>query len=115
MENMMKLRIGLLFLFGLMIHGVAHAEQPAFKEGLQYTLIEPAPPTREGDEVEVIEFFWYGCPHCNSLEPYIKSWLAKKPDNVRFVRIPARRHLRRHPQPQAEAEHAGRDGGFPRQ
>lgn len=85
----MKLRTGLLFLIGLMAFGVAQAAQPDFKEGLQYTLVQPAPVVHTGDEVEVIEFFWYGCPHCNSLEPDIKSWLARKPENVRFVRMPA--------------------------
>jgi len=85
----MKLRIALLLLAGLLTGGLVQAAQPDFKEGLQYTLITPPPPKHEGQDVEVIEFFWYGCPHCNSLEPSIKSWLAKKPDNVRFVRMPA--------------------------
>jgi thiol:disulfide interchange protein DsbA len=40
------------------------------------------------DKVEVVEVFWYGCPHCFDLEPYIQSWLKKKPANVEFVRIP---------------------------
>jgi thiol:disulfide interchange protein DsbA len=89
MEIKMKLRFGLLLLVGLLFQGAVQAAQPDFKEGLQYTLIQPAPGIRKGDEVEVIEFFWYGCPHCNSLEPYIKEWLGRKPDNVRFVRMPA--------------------------
>ena len=42
-------------------------------------------PTR----VEVIDFFWYGCPYCNLFEPRLESWLASKPDNVDFIRIPA--------------------------
>ena len=85
----MKMRIALLMLAGLLIGGLAQAAQPDFKEGLQYTLIEPVPPKHEGPDVEVIEFFWYGCPHCNHLEPALQSWLEKKPDNVRFVRMPA--------------------------
>ncbi len=39
--------------------------------------------------VEVIDFFWYGCPYCNLFEPQLESWLASKPDNVDFIRIPA--------------------------
>jgi thiol:disulfide interchange protein DsbA len=85
----MKLRIGLVLLLGMFLHGAVLAAATAFQEGMQYTLIQPQPPVREGDEVEVIEFFWYGCPHCNSLEPHMKSWLANKPDHVRFERIPA--------------------------
>jgi thiol:disulfide interchange protein DsbA len=41
------------------------------------------------DKIEVSEFFWYGCPHCYDLEPYINEWAEKKDPNVRFVRIPA--------------------------
>ncbi len=41
----------------------------------------PAPGTQE-----VIEFFWYGCPHCFSFEPYIENWVANKPPAVQFRR-----------------------------
>lgn len=85
----MKLKIAVGMLLALVLSGVAQAAAPAFKQGLQYTLITPQPPQREGQEVEVIEFFWYGCPHCNSLEPYMERWAEKKPDYVRFVRMPA--------------------------
>jgi len=36
----------------------------------------------------VREFFWYGCPHCYKLEPYLETWLKTKPEDVDFVRIP---------------------------
>lgn len=39
--------------------------------------------------VEVREFFWYGCPHCYTLEPFVTNWLKTKPANVNFVRTPA--------------------------
>jgi protein dithiol oxidoreductase (disulfide-forming) len=39
-------------------------------------------------KVEVVEFFWYGCPHCFSMEPQLNAWLEKQPDNVVFKRIP---------------------------
>lgn len=84
----MKMRIVLIVLAGMLLGGMAHAA-PAFKEGLQYTLITPPPPQHQGQEVEVIEFFWYGCPHCNQLEPYIRKWEGKKADYVKFVRMPA--------------------------
>jgi thiol:disulfide interchange protein DsbA len=45
--------------------------------------------SRKADKIEVSEFFWYGCPHCYDLEPYINEWAEKKDPNVRFVRIPA--------------------------
>jgi thiol:disulfide interchange protein DsbA len=85
----MKLRFGLMLAAAVLLQGPVHAAETAFEEGLQYTLITPQPPVREGQDVEVIEFFWYGCPHCASLEPHIKSWLPRKADNIRFERIPA--------------------------
>ena len=59
------------------------------EEKLGYELITPAQPTANPDKIEVIEFFWYGCPHCYSFEPSLKSWLKTKPANVEFIRIPA--------------------------
>jgi protein dithiol oxidoreductase (disulfide-forming) len=52
--------------------------------------IDPPIPTSvpEG-KVEVVEFFWYGCPHCYNLEPKMEAWLKKKPDNVVFKRVPS--------------------------
>jgi len=85
----MKLRIGLMLLLGLLLQGVAQADATPFKEGLQYTLVTPEPPQHKGGDVEVVEFFWYGCPHCNHLEPFLNDWLKNKPDYIHFVRIPA--------------------------
>jgi len=39
-------------------------------------------------KIEVIEFFWYGCPHCFSFEPILEAWLAKLPPDVHFTRVP---------------------------
>jgi thiol:disulfide interchange protein DsbA len=56
----------------------------------QYTELKPAQPTEtEGKKIEVVEFFWYGCPHCYNLEPYIERWAKKLPPDVEFRRIPA--------------------------
>ena len=54
-----------------------------------YEVISPAMPVQNPDKVEVIEFFWYGCPHCYSLEPALQAWLKKKPANVEFIHQPA--------------------------
>ncbi len=45
--------------------------------------------TDNPDKVEVLEFFWYGCPHCFQFEPHIKAWLETKPDNVEFKSVAA--------------------------
>lgn len=66
------------------------AETPAFKQGTDYHLVVPVQPTDAGPgQVQVLEFFWYGCPHCRAFEPYLESWLANKPGGVLFKRVPA--------------------------
>ncbi len=67
--------------------GMASAEE--FIEGKDYEVISPAQPTSTGDKVEVLEMFWYGCPHCYHFEPNINRWLKTKPAQAEFVRLPA--------------------------
>ncbi len=57
--------------------------------GQGYEVISPAQPTQDPDKIEIIEFFWYGCPHCYRFEPVLNEWLKNKPDNVQFIRQPA--------------------------
>ena len=57
--------------------------------GKDYRLINPPQPTDSGKKVEVLEFFWYGCPHCAHLQPTLRAWLKKKPADVEFRRAPA--------------------------
>ena len=56
---------------------------------IQYGELNPPQPTETVGKIEVIEFFWYGCPHCYSLEPYIEAWMKKLPPDVEFRRVPA--------------------------
>ena len=68
----------------------AQSQDWQFKEGTHFVRLVPTQPTVGGaDKVEVAEFFWYGCPHCYDFEPAINGWVKDKPQNVRFVRIPA--------------------------
>ena len=60
-----------------------------YEQGKQYTELSNPQPTSSADKIEVVELFWYGCPHCHSLEPHIQKWLSTKPDDVEFVRMPA--------------------------
>ena len=57
-------------------------------DGPAYTRIKPALPTLSGDKIEVAEIFWYGCSHCFSFEPHVKSWLKNKPEDVAFRLVP---------------------------
>lgn len=54
-----------------------------------YAVLSPAQPTDGGGKIEVVEFFWYGCPHCYSLEADVNAWLKKAPKDVVFKRVPA--------------------------
>ena len=55
----------------------------------QYSELKPPQPVENNGKIQVIEFFWYGCPHCYSLEPYVEAWLKKLPPDVEFHRVPA--------------------------
>ena len=55
----------------------------------KYTELATPISVSTGDKIEVTELFWYGCSHCFSLEPFVKSWLEDKPDNAEFVKTPA--------------------------
>jgi len=58
--------------------------------GTQYKVVLPAQPTDVAPgKIEVIEFFWFGCPHCFALEPAVDAWLKNKANYVEFVRVPA--------------------------
>jgi thiol:disulfide interchange protein DsbA len=72
------------FFITLMTLPFAAAGQP-----FQYGEINPPQPAESKDKIEVIEFFWYGCPHCYTLEPHIEAWLKTRPPDVEFRRVPA--------------------------
>jgi protein dithiol oxidoreductase (disulfide-forming) len=56
--------------------------------GTNYKVLLPAQPTDVAPgKVEIIEFFWYGCPHCYALDPYVQTWLKNKPNYVEFRRV----------------------------
>ena len=54
-----------------------------------YAAVSPPQPTEAPGKVEVIEFFWYGCPHCYSLEPAVNNFVKAAPKDVVFRRVPA--------------------------
>ena len=55
-------------------------------EGRQYQVINPPLPTTPG-KIEVVEFFWYGCPHCYAFEPAIEAWTKTLPADVAFRKV----------------------------
>jgi len=75
---------------GLALAGRAQA-QGGPVEGQQYVrLSTPAPVSLPSPDkkIEVIEFFWYECPHCNAFDPMLEMWTKKLPADVYFHRVP---------------------------
>lgn len=70
--------------FGSMSVSAAEKE-----EAFAYHDITPAQPVSSGDKIEVVEMFWYGCPHCYQFEPHIKQWKKSLAKDVSFKRVPA--------------------------
>jgi thiol:disulfide interchange protein DsbA len=58
-------------------------------EGHDYAVLKNAQPVATGNKIEVLEFFWYRCPHCFQLEPGLDKWLKTLPKDVQIRRIPA--------------------------
>ena len=65
----------------------AQGKPPA--EGKDYLLLsKPAPTEAPAGQIEVVEFFWYSCPHCNEFEPQLEAWAGKAPKDVSLRRVP---------------------------
>ena len=73
----------------LMVFFAAGLVQAQPTAGIQYRELATALPTDSPGKIEVVEFFWYGCPHCYTFEPVITPWVKKLPKDVHFRRIPA--------------------------
>jgi protein dithiol oxidoreductase (disulfide-forming) len=77
---------------GLGLAGVGSAQaQGGPVEGTHYVrLSQPAPVTLPSPDkkIEVVEFFWYECPHCNSFEPQLEAWAKRLAPDVYFRQVP---------------------------
>lgn len=82
-NSFLKLAAAALF---LLANFSAQAQMTAGKD---YRIILPPQPTPPGKNVEVLEFFWYACPHCSALQPSLRAWLKNKPADVSFRSQPA--------------------------
>lgn len=67
---------------------VSAQDLPPLRAEIDYRLIRAQPVSVAGG-IEVIDFFWYGCPHCNNLQPALEQWIHRKPADVTVRRIPA--------------------------
>lgn len=78
---------GTLGAAALMAHP-AHAQGGAPVEGKDYLRISPPIPVPANGKIEVIDFFWYGCPHCNAFGPMLDAWAKKLPADVNYRHVP---------------------------
>lgn len=62
------------------------------EEGFDYRVLSSPQPARTDGKIEVIEFFWYNCPHCNTLMPLIEPWAKRHSDSIVFKRVPVARN-----------------------
>lgn len=67
----------------------ALAAGPEAFEGHDYARVKNPQPVATGSKVEVLEFFWYRCPHCFQLEPALNGWLKTLPKDAQVRRVPA--------------------------
>jgi protein dithiol oxidoreductase (disulfide-forming) len=72
----------------LSVMNSAHASPAAPVAGTDYTVLQSAQPVEAQGKIEVIEFMWYGCPHCNEFDPYLEAWVKKQGPDVVFKRVP---------------------------
>lgn len=79
--------LGLALGMGLVTMSPARADSLA--EGIDYITLAAPQATSAPGKIEVVELFWYGCPHCHQFEPMLHDWSASLADDVVFVRMPA--------------------------
>jgi thiol:disulfide interchange protein DsbA len=71
----------------LIAGGSARAQGAAPVEGRDYVRLASPVAVPAGGKIDVIEFFWYGCPACNAFEPQLDAWARKLPADVAFRRV----------------------------
>jgi len=78
-----------IFLLILSANQLVLAQTPIkVEEGFDYRVLPIAQPIDAKGKVEVIEFFWYGCPHCYEFEPELKGWIKRQNKDVVFKKVP---------------------------
>lgn len=86
--NSMRFFVAFLLFLSLGLTGISGVRAELIK-GRDYAVLLSPQPTKGDKNIEVLEFFWYGCPHCYRLHPYIKAWLKRMPKDVSFRYVPA--------------------------
>lgn len=88
MKNAHVLQKALALLAGMFMLTAALAAPDPAEEGTDYQRLNRPLAVETGKKIEVVEFFWYRCPHCNQLEPAFEAWAKKLPADVKLRRVP---------------------------
>lgn len=73
----------------LLSPGLSLAQANAPRAGTDFKVLDrPAPVDAPAGKIELLEFFWYSCPHCNAFEPVLNAWVKKLPQDIVFKRVP---------------------------
>ncbi|MBI2320357.1 MAG: thiol:disulfide interchange protein DsbA/DsbL, partial [Betaproteobacteria bacterium] len=73
--------------FAFALFAAAAAAQAPLRSEVER--LDPPQSVATGSRIEVIEFFYYGCPVCYELQPHLSRWLVQAPEYVALVRVPA--------------------------
>lgn len=68
--------------------GLALAQGRPIEEGFDYRTLPVAQVVEQKGKVEVLEFFWYGCPHCHDFEPELSAWIKRQSKDVVIRKVP---------------------------
>lgn len=90
MKTMKNVTVILALLWGFA--NLAQAQVEKFLEGTHYLEVPEAPVLKEllprGTKPEVVEIFWYGCPHCYEFDPMLANWVQQHGSSIEFTRRP---------------------------
>ena len=75
-------------LFFLSLIGAVSAQTRPIEEGFDYRVLPIAQAIEAKGKIEVLEFFWYGCPHCHDFEPQLDTWVKRQAKDVFVKKVP---------------------------
>jgi thiol:disulfide interchange protein DsbA len=75
-----------LFIFSLV--SSASAQIRPIEEGFDYRVLPVSQAIEAKGKIEVLEFFWYGCPHCHDFEPQLDAWIKRQDKDVTVKKVP---------------------------
>jgi len=75
-------------LFFLSLLGAVSAQTRPIEEGFDYRVLPIAQAIETKGKIEILEFFWYGCPHCHDFEPQLDAWVKRQAKDVSVKKVP---------------------------